>query len=413
MSLWHLARASLWNRRITALLTALTIAVSVAVILGVQHIRTETRASFGKTVSGVDLIVGARTGQLNLLLYSVFRIGSATNNVSWESYEELAADPRVAWTIPVSLGDSHRGYPVMGTSEAYFEHFRFGQGRTLEWTAGRPFSGTYEAVLGAEVARQLGYGTGTEIVLSHGMVSTSFSRHDDYPFTVVGVLEPTGTPVDRTVHVSLAGIEAIHRDWPGYEDSYTVAADGELVPASITAFMVGLESRMATFDFQRHVNDYRQEPLLAILPGVALAELWQMMALLENVLALIAALVLVSALLGMMTMLLASMREREREIAVLRAIGAPASTLFLLIEIEALLITLVGVLIGVLGLQAALLAAQSWVGSHFGLYIEAGLFGTDTLFYAGMVVLAAMLLATVPSWQAYRRALHQSLGSVR
>lgn len=411
MSLWRLAWASLWNRRVTAALTALTIAVSVVVILGVQHIRAETRASFSKTVSGVDLIVGGRTGQLNLLLYSVFRIGSATNNVSWQSYEQLAGDPRVAWTIPVSLGDSHRGYPVMGTTVDYFRHFRYGQGRELQMAAGRPFADSREAVVGAEVARQLGYQEGAEITLSHGMGSASFSRHDDHPFIVVGVLEPTGTPVDRTVHVSLSGIEAIHRDWPGYEES-AVAAGGELVPVSITAFLVGLESRMATFEFQRHVNDYRPEPLLAILPGVALAELWQMMAILENVLALIAALVLVAALLGMMTMLLASMRERQREVAVLRAIGAPAGTLFVLIELEAILITLAGIVLGVVSLQAGLYLAQSWVGSHFGLYLEAGLFNAEVLGYLGLILVGAVVLAVVPAWQAYRRALHQSLGGL-
>jgi len=408
MTLWKLAWASLVNRLTTAILTAVTIAVSVAVLLGVQHIRGEARASFSKTVSGVDLIVGARTGQLNLLLYSVFRIGSATNNLSWESYRELVDDPRVAWSIPLSLGDSHRGYPVLGTSGDYFRYFRYGQGRLLELTEGRAFEDTLEAVVGAEVAHRLGYGTGERVVLSHGMGGTSFSQHDRHPFTVVGVLAPTGTPVDRTVHVSLAGIEAIHRDWPGYEES-AVTADGEPVPASITAFLVGLESRMSIFDFQRQVNDYRQEPLLAILPGVALAELWQMMAMLENVLALIAMLVLLAALLGMMTMLLASMRERQRETAVLRAIGAPASTLFALIQLEALFITGAGILLGVMGLQLALVFAHSWVGSHYGLYLDASLIGIDTIRYLVLILAGAALLAVVPAWRAYRRALHQSL----
>lgn len=409
VNLLRLALASLRNRRVTAVLTVLAIAVSVAVILGVQHIRTEARASFGKTVSGVDLVVGARTGPLNLLLYSVFRMGGASNHLSWESYQTLKSDPRVAWTIPISLGDSVRGHPVMGTTTDYFRHFRFGQGRMLEWHEGRSFGDGLETVLGAVVARKLGYGLGDEIVMSHGLGHTSFSHHDHHPFVVVGVLRPTGTPVDHTVHVSLESIEAIHHDWPGGEGGGAQHADHDLLPSSITAFLVGLESRLATFEFQRYVNDYPDEPLTAILPGVALTELWQVMGILENVLALIALLVLVAALLGMVAMLLASMRERQREIAVLRAIGAPATALLFLIQLEAILITVAGMVLGALILWAGLSLSQAWVAGHYGLYLQTHIFTLSTLRYLALILVGSIVLAMVPAWHAYRRALYQSL----
>src|ERR1700730_11812884 len=124
-----LAWKSLWNRRATALLTISAIAISVALLLGVQKLRTAARESFANTVSGVDLIVGARSGPLNLLLYSIFRIGDATANVGWASYQKIAHHPDVEWTIPISLGDSHRGFRVMGTNTDYFKHYRFGDGR--------------------------------------------------------------------------------------------------------------------------------------------------------------------------------------------------------------------------------------------------------------------------------------------
>ena len=94
-----------------------------------ERVRSEARASFANTISGTDLIVGARSGDLNLLLYSVFRIGNATNNVNWSTYQEIAARREVAWAIPISLGDSHRGFRVMGTSADYFAHYRFARGR--------------------------------------------------------------------------------------------------------------------------------------------------------------------------------------------------------------------------------------------------------------------------------------------
>ena len=131
MKTLSLALRSLANRRTTALLTLCAIAVSVALLLGVQKLRTAARDGFANTVSGVDLIVGARSGQINLLLYSVFRVGDATANVSWDTYQKVARRSDVAWTIPLSLGDSHRGYRVLGTNLDYFRHYRFAGGREI------------------------------------------------------------------------------------------------------------------------------------------------------------------------------------------------------------------------------------------------------------------------------------------
>ena len=114
----RLAFASLWNRRAAAVLTLASIGISVALVLCVESLRRDTRSAFANTVSGVDLVVGARSGSVQLLLYSVFRLGNATNNISWASYDAFRRDPDVAWTIPFSLGDSHRGYRVLGTEHA-------------------------------------------------------------------------------------------------------------------------------------------------------------------------------------------------------------------------------------------------------------------------------------------------------
>jgi len=406
---------SLMNRRGTVLLTILSIAVSAYVLLGVEHIRQEAKNSFSRTVSGVDLIVGARTGQLNLLLYSVFRIGNPTNNISWESYQEIAAHPQVAWTIPVSLGDSHYGYRVMGTTEDYFKYFQYGQRRSLSFKEGEPFSGVFDAVLGSEVAGKMGYRPGDSIVIAHGTGSVSFSRHDDKPFTVTGILEPTGTPVDQTVHVSLEGVEAIHIDWqngarrPGAGISAEQVLDHNLVPESITAFFLGLKTRIATFQIQRMVNDYSREPLLAILPGVALAELWRMMGTVETVLLLISILVLAASLLGMSTMLLASMRERQRELAVIRAVGAHPSFVFLLIELEALMITAIGLVTAVVMLWLTLFFAQNHVSDQYGLFISPDFFTVRTAALMGIMLASAFVLALIPGFAAYRSTLAAGL----
>ena len=261
MIILRIVLKSAWHRRVSLLLTVLSIAISVSLLLGVDKIRKEAKNSFINTISQTDLIVGARSGPINLLLYSVFRIGNATNNISWESYEEIRALDEVAWAIPISLGDSHRGFRVMGTSADYFDFYRYGQDRPLTFAEGRAFADVYEAVLGADVARALGYELGDEIVIAHGLVAAEFAQHDDKPFVITGILARTATPVDRTVHVSLEGIEAIHADWQGGARSpLQLTAEQarlmDLQPQAITAFLVGLENRIDTFRVQRTINDY-------------------------------------------------------------------------------------------------------------------------------------------------------------
>jgi len=402
-----LATRSLLNRRGSVILTVVAMTVGIFVLLGVEQIRHQAKDSFANTVSGVDLIIGARTGSLNLLLYSVFHIGAPTNNISWKSYQEITNSPNVAWAIPISLGDSHKGYRVMGTTADFFEHFSYGRKRQLEFASGKPFESVFDVVLGAEVAAKLGYEIGDSLVLAHGLASTSFSKHDDSPFTVSGVLAATGTPVDQTLHVRLEGIEAIHVGWPqagtarrstGEPDSLT-----ELEPESITAAMVGLESRMATFQVQRAINTYPEEPLMAILPGVALSELWQMMGLLEDTLRLISVLVLAAAVSGLSAMLLASIRERGNEIQLLRVIGAPPAFLFLLIELEALLISIFSIALaaGLLALCTA--AVADFIAYRFGLQLSFVL-SQSTFYLLAFVLLLTVIAAAIPSLHAYRNA---------
>ena len=391
-------------------MTLMAISVAIFVLLGIEHIRHQARDSFASTVSGVDLIVGAKTGSLNLLLYSVFRVGTPTDNISWASYEDISSNPGVAWSVPISLGDSHQGYRVLGTTTAYFEHFSYGNKRKLSFSAGTPFDATHNVVLGSEVAAALGYSPGAQIILSHGIASTSFTQHKNHPFQITGILDQTGTPVDQTIHVPLAGIEAMHARGSG---SLGIASPKEppqktihedLTPESITAFLLGLNSKMMIFGVQREINTYKKEPMLAILPGVALSELWQMVGLFEDVLRLISALVLVAAVLGLGAVLLASVRERDHEIHLLRVLGAPPYYLFLLIELEALLISLSGMLLGILLLYLCLALVSDNLFASFGLHLSPSVFTSDGFMIMLVVLGAALLTAAVPSMRIYAHA---------
>lgn len=411
MPILMLSLKSVLNRRTTALLTVFTIAVSIVLVLGVDKVRTEARASFTNTIAGTDLIVGARSGAIQLLLYSVFRIGNATSNISWESYRELARRPEVAWTIPLSLGDSHRGFRVLGTNEDYFRHYRYGDRRTLAFAAGGPFVDLFDAVLGADVAAALGYRLGDPVVVDHGLGSAGFSRHKDRPFKVAGILAKTGTPVDRTVHISLGGIEAIHIDWQGGTrvPGTTLRADDlrkmDLQPRAITAVLIGLKSRLAAFALQRHINEYRAEPLLAIFPGVALQELWGLMGTAEAALAVVSAVVVATGLLGMLTMLLAGLDERRREMAILRSVGARPLHIFALLIAEAALLAALGVLLGLALLYLLLLVAQPIVDAQFGLFLPITPPTSRDAVIVGAVMGAAVLAGAIPAFRAYRRSL--------
>lgn len=405
-----LALQSLMDRKGSLALSLMAMTISIFVLLAVEHIRYQAKENFSNAVSGIDLIVGARTGNLNLLLYSVFRIGSPTNNIRWKTFENITSSNKINWAIPISLGDSHKGYRVMGTTADYFRLFTYGKQHHLEFSQGRAFAQMFEVVLGSDVAHKLNYTLGDKITLAHGIAKTSFSMHDDRPFKIVGILAATGTPVDQTLHVSLQGIEAIHMDWTRgvkVNKSTLNAAElkkADLQPKSITAFMLNLKSKMTTFEFQRTLNEYAQEPLLAILPGVALSELWQMMRVLENTLLLVSALVFIAACLGVSAMLLASIRERSREVQLLRVIGAPPSVLFFLIELEALLITLLSCVIGIALLATCLTFLQDFLISHFGIYIQSNLLTKNSLYLIIAVISTSVIIAAIPAFSSYRQA---------
>ena len=415
MILLKLTLRSLWNRRSSLMLTVLSIAISVALLLGVDYIRKEAKASFLNTIAGTDLVVGARSGPVQLLLYSVFRIGNATNNISWQSYQDIANQPNVAWTIPLSLGDSHRGYRVLGTNQDYLNYYQYGDKQPLAFAEGQAFSQVFDTVLGAEVAKKLGYHLGDKIILAHGTTSTNFNLHADKPFTVVGILKPTGTPLDRTVHVSLEGIEAIHVDWlggvkiPGYQISAEDALKKNLQPKLITAFLVGLKSRAAAFRMQRDINDYKREPLLATIPGVALAELWQALGMFETVLRIISGFVVIAGLLGMLTTLLSTLNERRREMAILRAVGAHPSQVFLLFVLEASVLTVLGGIVGVLLVYLGIFIARPWVMAEYGFYLKTWIPDSEALSLLAMVGVLAVVFSLLPGAIAYRRSLQDGL----
>jgi len=418
--LLSLAWASLLNRKGSVILTVVAVALSVALFLGVEKARSGAREGFGNTISGTDLIIGAPTGSVNLLLYSVFRMGGATAEVSWPTYQKIAARGDIAWTVPIALGDSHRGYRVMGTNLDYFKHYKFGGGQALTFAEGKPFGDLFDAVIGSEVARELGYSLETPLTLSHGLGAADLgSGHENRPFRITGILKPTGTPVDRTVHVSLQAITAIHVGWEtGAKNPLadTIPEDMirsfDLTPKSVTAIFAGLERKGTVLTTRRAINTNRGEPLMAIIPGEALAELWNVTSVAERALLAVSAFVIAVGLVSILTSILTSLNERRREMSILRATGARPHHIFLLLVFEAGLVGVLGALLGIALVHGLIALLAPMLQAQYGVAFQMGAPGFVDLSVLGAVSAASLLIGAIPALTAMRRSLADGL-SVR
>ena len=412
-----LAWKSLMNRKGSVLLTLLAVALSVALFLGVDKARTGAREGFGNTISGTELIVGAPTGSVNLLLYSVFRMGSATAEISWPTYKEIAARPDVDWAVPISLGDSHRGFRVMGTTPDYFDHYKYGRNQDLLLAEGEQFEDLFDAVIGADVARELDYTLGSPMVLSHGLGQADFgSGHENRPFRVVGILAPTGTPVDQTVHVSLEAITAIHVGWETgaknpLADNITeeTIRSFDLTPKTVTAIFLGLKRRGTILTTRREINTNRGEPLMAIIPSQALAELWSVTAIAERALLAVSIFVIAVGVVSILTSILTSLNERRREMSILRAVGARPGHIFALLVLEAGLVGFLGAALGILLIHVLLAVVGPLVSAHYGISLIGTGPGLTDLYTLLAVTGAALLAGAIPAWMAFRRSLADGL----
>ncbi|MYA34360.1 MAG: FtsX-like permease family protein [Gemmatimonadales bacterium] len=475
MLVFDLALKSLRNRAFSTSLTVGSIALSFALLIGVENVRVGMRESFSNTISQTDLIVGTKGGTIQLLLYSVFGMGAPTENVSWEAYRQWAEHPAVEWTIPYSLGDSHRGFRVVGTNEDFYRHYRYRGGQEIALAEGRANTDLYDVTLGADVAAELNYALGDEVSVTHGIGEVGFVTHDHMPFTVVGILDKTFTPVDRALYVTLEGMEAIH--WedgapPASDDEHVHDDEAEAAPADdghahddeaeaapaddghahddeaeaapaddghvhddeaeaapaddghvhaedisiedveisqVTSFFVGTTDRRDVLQLQRDINDFEDEPMMAVLPGVALNEMWQGLGYAETGLRLVAIFVVLVGLLGMLVSLYTSLNERRREMAILRAVGAGPSRILGLLVLESVCLAAAGALAGLALVYGLLAAGQSIVEAQVGLFIPIRPPGPVELLLLGAVVTAGFLMGFVPAFKAYRTALHDGL----
>jgi putative ABC transport system permease protein len=415
MTILRLAYESLRSRKFTTGLTIFSIALSMMLLVGVDRIRQGTQVGFEGTLSQTDLVVGARGGSLPLLLYAVFHIGTANNDISYASYQHFANHPAVLWTIPLSMGDSHRGFRVVATDDNFYEHYRYRGDHSLQLVQGVRPEGIFDAVLGSAVAAQLHYHLGQKIVLSHGLEG-SFLKHTADPYTVVGILAHTATPVDRAIYITLWGDEAMHLGWENGAPPLQAIPESQIHKSdlqikTISAFLLRTKSRMSTLFLQREINTYKPEPLTAIIPALTLEDLWSVLSAADIALSLVSGAVLVVGLMVMLTALYTALNERRREIAVLRTLGLHARQIFALFILESTLISAVGAALGLAAAYVVLFLVRIPVENNYGIPLAMVGISSRIAYYMIAVVGAGALLGFIPAIRAYRNALVDGLNA--
>ena len=405
---------SIKNRKFTSFLCVLSIALSVTLFLGIERIRNGARDGFTNTISKTDLIVGAKGGPLQLLLYTVFHIGGAVNNIKMSTYNDIKAHRQVEWTIPISLGDAYRGFRVVATDENFYEHYRFRGDNKVELMEGVLPTDTFDVVLGSEVAKKFKHKVGDPITLSHGLSAESILSHDNTPFKIVGVMKPTQTPIDTGVYITLHGMEAMHFGWE------TGVPSGEAIDAErfkkenieitqLTSFMVKLKSRIAVLKMRRDIDQYANEPIMAIIPALSLQEMWETISYVEQVLFLVSLCVLLVGVLSILISLYTSINERRREMAILRSLGASARHIFFLLLFESSFLVLMGCVLGVASMYGLLFFVSPWLEANFSVYLPIQAISKTEWMYLGAIFVVGTLAGLIPAIKAYMNSLQDGL----
>lgn len=405
---------SIKNRKFTSFLCVLSIALSVTLFLGIERIRNGARDGFTNTISKTDLIVGAKGGSLQLLLYTVFHIGGAVNNIKMTTYNDIKSNPQVEWTIPISLGDAYRGFRVVATDENFYKHYRFRGDQEVKMQEGVLPADTFDVVLGSEVAKKFKHKVGDPIVISHGLSSEAVLAHDNTPFRIVGIMAPTQTPIDTGVYITLQGMEAIHFGWetgvPSGEAIYPERLKKENIEITqLTSFMVKLKSRIAVLRMRRNIDMYPNEPVMAIIPALSLQEMWETIGYVEQILFLVSLCVLLVGVMSILISLYTSINERRREMAILRSLGASSRHVFFLLIYESSFLVLMGCIFGVASMYGLLYFVRPWLESNFSVYLPIEPLSKTEWWYLAGIFVVGTLAGLIPAIKAYLNSLQDGL----
>jgi len=404
MRVVELIERNIAARKLSSALTALSVALGVMLVSTILQLKHEMHESYMRPGKGYSLVVGPPGSPLQLVLSAVYHVDSSSGLMPATAYEELARSPAVALAVPLAIGDSFRGYRVVGTTGAFFSPL-LPQPAGDELAGGRVFSdepGRFEAVIGAQVAEKLGLGVGARIRPSHGIAGGGTAHADDREWEVVGVLRRSGTAVDRLVLIPLGSFFSI-RDHQGG----IIADTGERgVSATLLFPKKGMAKGMLLARLRKR-SDVQVADVQA-----EIRKLFTIVGSIDRVLFLVASLVILIGLVSIMVAIYNTMNERRVEIATLRAIGARRRTIFALVLGEATMLASAGGLLGLLLGHVLAAALRGWVASIAGLSLDPWGVRPEELLLVGAVVAIGAVAGVIPAWKAYRTDVASNLSSM-
>jgi len=404
-TLWLLSFKSIRSRQSAFSLSIISIAISIILLLGINQLQKDTKTHFLNTISQTQLIAAAPNGAINILLTTIFHIGESRDRIKYESFKKIKKIKEVAWAIPIALGDSHKGFSVIGSDNSYFKHYQYQNKKYLTLKKGSFFKNFYDVVIGANIAKQLHYKIGDTIHLEHAHKHL----HANRDFKIVGILSPSITPNDNTLFVQLKVLEAIHIEWQsGHFVDMHLSSESlthmKIVPKHLSGVLIGLKDKSTLLHVKDTIMHFKDDNIQAIIPAKALASLFKLLKNMQSVLSLISSAVFIAAIFGMLSIMFSTLNERRREISIFRALGAPAKTIFLLFGIEAFLSVLGGIVLGIIILKILLFTASILYAVP--LYYHFNI--NDTLLLLAMLFIGVMS-SFLPALQSYKHSLQDGL----
>lgn len=389
----------LWSRPLAAGLNVLLLSLGLASMAFVLLVSHQIERAFERDLAGIDVVVGAKGSPMQLILSGVFHLDVPTGNVPLAAVKELEKHPQVAKLIPLSLGDSFRGFRIVGSTPAYLDHYQ------VKLAQGAIWSSPMEAVLGAQVARQTGLTVGDSFTGSHGLGGGG-AAHGQTPYVVSGVLAPSGSALDRLVLTSLASVWQVHESETALdaEDRKVLESEREL-----TLALIQYRTPLAAVTFPRFINTTTE--MQAAAPALEITRLLNMVGVGTDMLRVLAGVLLLTAGLSVFIALWSAVRERRTDLALLRMLGASPRKVAGLLLYEALWLALLATVLGLLAGQG-LTALVGWLlqlDKSLQLLVWAWppVLGLVPLLAVGVALLSALL----PAVQAYRVSVFELLQS--
>jgi len=389
----------LWSRPLGASLNVLLLSLGLASITFLLLVSAQLRQAFDKDLAGIDVVVGAKGSPMQLIMCGVFHIDVPQGNISLKAVKALEKNPMIASLIPISLGDNLRGFRIVGTSHEYIGHY----GALL--AQGRSWDGPMQVVVGSTVAKKLGIQVGNTFIGSHGLGGGGH-LHGENPYTVVGILQPSGTVIDRLLVTDTASVWKVHEDYTAVDDEDRKIMEDE---REVTMALIQYKTPMAAMSFPRWVNTSTE--MQAAAPAVEISRLLNMLGIGTEVLRAFAGVLLLTAGLSVFIALWSAVRERRSDLALLRMLGAPPSKIAALLLGEALWL---GVMSAVLGVAAgqALTALIGWMLQLDNSLLIGGLvWPPELLWVPAMACGISLAAAAIPAAGAYRVSVLELLQS--